>query len=134
EINGSHLTRNQCILQRAKLLLIPGQSLQLERCLLIHGSVQRVVSAATFELLARSARAGVVSPDLFGRTTLVWWADITLNPGWIRWPLKALFGSVHTTAHLFALLAANAALSPIYAAALESSNLMTKVESPSIPS
>ena len=58
---------------------------------------------------------------------LVWWADITLNPAWIRWPLKALFGSVHTAAHLFALLSTNAVLSPIYAAALESSNLMTKV-------
>jgi hypothetical protein len=35
------------------------------------GSVQRVVSAATRELLAGPARAGVVAPDLFGRTTVV---------------------------------------------------------------
>ena len=29
---------------------------------------------------------------------LVWWADVTLGAAWIRWPLKVLFGSVHTAA------------------------------------
>jgi hypothetical protein len=36
----------------------------------VRASVQRAVSAATLELFAGSARAGVVAPDLVGRTTV----------------------------------------------------------------
>ena len=40
------------------------------RCPPLRASVERLVSATTLELLARSARARVVAPDLFGRAAV----------------------------------------------------------------